>query len=179
MAVDWWVVLPHIQHINRETGVGTWSDLERQRLAVICVNDELCEQSTSLRTFVWFIFWSLWEWASTRHLYNEISWSACLPYAHSHGHPQHGEDGCFKAAILKAIHVWMPELFSGQAVQYLQGCFQIMTAAWLCNNDARIDNGVALPVKYCTPTSLVWVLREILYSHIPYERIWCTHLQQP
>ena len=61
---------------------------------------------------------------------------------------------------------------------YLQGCFQITTAASLWNNDARIDNGVALPVKYCTATTLDGVIRDVLFSHTACDQIWLTCLQQ-
>ena len=86
--------------------------------------------------------------------------------------------GSSKSAIFKAIDVWMLRLFSDNAIRYLQGCFQIMTAGSLWNNDARIENGVALPVKYCTPLTLDGVIREVIFSHTACDQIWLTRLQQ-
>ena len=86
--------------------------------------------------------------------------------------------GSSKSAIFKAMDVWMLRLFSDDAIRYLQGCFQIMTAASLWNNDATIEKGVALPVKYCTPITLDGAIQEVIWSYTSCDRVWLTRLQQ-
>ena len=53
-----------------------------------------------------------------------------------------------------------------------------MTSVTMWKNNATIHNGDALPVKYCTATTLDGVIQEVLFSHTACDQIWLTHLQQ-
>ena len=75
------------------------------------------------------------------------------------------------------IDAWMLKVFSGQAIQYLEGSFEIFTADIIWLIDELIDDNVPTPMKFTRPGQLKEVLDELCATQSLQEHIWLTKVK--